>query len=275
MRMKSLAAALLIACAGSARAQQFGAVGELSGSLAAFKAHAFSADSVGVAGAPASEAPDTTPYPVRGADVSKYQGDIEWAKLGTSGISFVYIKATEGGADVDPKFERNWKGAKAAGLARGAYHFYDFCQSAGPQAANLIRTVPVVAGDLPPTIDIEDSRGCRKMPTKEAFQKSLKVFLAKVEAHYHRKPLLYVNHNIYDRYLADADGGLKLWIADPHHATPLMPVGTDWTLWQFSWSGRLPGIAGPVDLDVFRGTPEMLASLTQPDGTPIMLAALP
>src|SRR5258708_27467339 len=118
------------------------------------------------------------------------------------GLSFVYIKATEGDSSVDDQFTRNWQGAAAAGLAKGAYHFYDFCKPGAPQAANFIRAVPAEPGNLPPTVDIEQSRDCAKMPTKAAFQKNLKAFLAKVEAAYGRQPLLYVNDSIYMQYLS-------------------------------------------------------------------------
>src|SRR5690554_2762523 len=52
-------------------------------------------------------------YPVHGTDVSKYQGEIQWHELKRSGISFAFIKATEGGDRVDDFFHRNWQGAKA------------------------------------------------------------------------------------------------------------------------------------------------------------------
>ena len=284
MKPLALMLAAAFALATPARAQQFGSIGSLADSLAAFKgvtkgvAHAMGAaaqDSVSINGLAVSPMPDISAYPVRGADVSHYQGAIDWTKLKGAGLSFVYIKATEGDDSVDDEFARNWKGASDAGLAKGAYHFYDFCKAGSAQAANFIRTVPAEAGDLPPTVDIEQSRDCAKMPTKAAFQKSLKAFLAKVETAYGRQPVLYVNDSIYKQFLSGADDGLKLWISDPHHQAPVMPDQKPWALWQFSFTGHLAGIAGEVDLDVFNGTPQMLASLTQPSSSPVMLAALP
>ena len=56
-------------------------------------------------------------YPVHGIDVSKFQGDIDWSKVADSGVKFAWIKASEGGDRLDERFQANWEGAKAAGVA--------------------------------------------------------------------------------------------------------------------------------------------------------------
>lgn len=88
-------------------------------------------------------------FEVRGVDVSHHQGDIDWTALAQDDVSFAYIKATEGGDWVDPKFTENWEAAHEAGVIRGAYHFFTFCRSGVDQAANLIATVPKASGMLP------------------------------------------------------------------------------------------------------------------------------
>ena len=85
-------------------------------------------------------------YAVHGIDVSKYQGDIDWHKAKTSGVSFAFIKATEGGDRVDDMFDEHWRGAKAAGVPRAPYHFYYFCRPADEQARWFIRNVPKERG---------------------------------------------------------------------------------------------------------------------------------
>src|SRR5512146_139615 len=72
--------------------------------------------------------------PVQGIDVSAWQGDIDWLKARAAGTQFAFIKATEGGDHLDPKFLENWEGAKRAGIARGAYHFLYWCRPADEQA---------------------------------------------------------------------------------------------------------------------------------------------
>src|SRR4051812_39677059 len=65
--------------------------------------------------------------PVQGIDISKYQGDIDWARVRDDGIHFAYLKVSEGGDHVDDRFYDNWSKSAAAGVPRGAYHFMYWC----------------------------------------------------------------------------------------------------------------------------------------------------
>ncbi len=107
---------------------------------------------------------------VHGVDVSRWQGDIDWATLRDQGANFAYIKATDGGDHLDPMFMSNWRQAKEAGLKRGAYHFFYWCRTAGEQADWFIRNVPKEAGALPPVIDVEwnGESSCKPAPFARA-----------------------------------------------------------------------------------------------------------
>ena len=83
------------------------------------------------------------------------QNDIDWEKAKASGVSFAFIKATEGGDLADDRFRENWVAARRAGVPRGAYHFYYFCRPAFEQAAWYIQNVPKEKGALPPVLDME------------------------------------------------------------------------------------------------------------------------
>src|SRR3954463_8047491 len=76
-----------------------------------------------------NNAPHPRGYPIHGIDVSRHQGEIDWNAVASSGVKFAWIKATEGGDHADVMFQANWQGAKAAGVARGAYHFVYWCRS--------------------------------------------------------------------------------------------------------------------------------------------------
>ena len=208
----------------------------------------------------AAAIPNVSAYQVRGIDISHYQGAVDWTKVNADGLSFVYIKATEGADGVDDRFAENWAGAKTTSMARGAYHFYNFCKTGAAQAAQVVKTVPVDADALPLTIDLEESGDCKKMPAKAAFRKDLAAFVAKVQAAYGRAPILYVNYSIYDLYFKGESDAYKLWIADVKHEAPILPDGAAWTMWQYGWHAQIAGI-GETDVDVFNGTPQMLASL--------------
>ena len=73
-----------------------------------------------------------------GIDVSAHQDAIDWQRVAEDNIRFAYIKATEGGDFVDKRFDENWRGAGAAGLDRGAYHFFTLCTPGEAQARNFL-----------------------------------------------------------------------------------------------------------------------------------------
>ncbi|MBU6455879.1 MAG: glycoside hydrolase family 25 protein, partial [Cyanobacteria bacterium REEB67] len=98
----------------------------------------------------------TGPSFLNGVDISHFQGSVDFEKLKAAGIAFVFIKATEGGTLVDEKFAVYWKAAKAAGIPRGAYHFFRPKGSVQAQIANFVNTVgSLKVGDLPPVVDLE------------------------------------------------------------------------------------------------------------------------
>jgi lysozyme len=225
--------------------------------------------------APAARTP-ITQYPVRGFDVSHYQEAIDWSKVETEGYSFVFIKATEGDGYVDDHFLTNWRGATAAGLAKGAYHFYNFCAKGADQADNFLKTVPVEAGAMPPTIDIEASASCRTLPAKPAFRKELADFLDKVEAAYGKMPILYVNTSIYADYFEGDNLKYPIWFAYPHSTpAPKLPDGKNWTFWQYAFHGSVGGISGEVDLDAFNGSKKQFAAWIKRGGDSFGTLAIP
>src|SRR5690606_30808246 len=73
--------------------------------------------------------------PVHGIDVSRHQGTIDWHAVARAGTRFAFIKATDGGDHLDPKFHENWQRAREAGVPRGAYHFVYWCRPAHEQVA--------------------------------------------------------------------------------------------------------------------------------------------
>jgi lysozyme len=95
----------------------------------------------------------------QGIDVSHWNGVTDWSKVAASGISFAFIKATQN--SVDKMFLENVKGAKAAGLLIGAYHYLDnsvTTAEAAKAAAKMFHNAIQSAGvefDLPPVLDYE------------------------------------------------------------------------------------------------------------------------
>ena len=200
---------------------------------------------------------------MHGIDVSKHQGNIDWKRVSQMKkngihISFVFIKATEGITRQDNKFETNWKQSAQNGLIRGAYHFYYPSRDAVLQADNFIKTVKLSKGDLPPVIDIEHSNG----KSARKICDDAKVFMVRLEKYYRIKPIIYTNTNFYNTYLIGYFDDYPLWIAGYFdHDRFYNEFTTPWILWQHSESGKVDGIRGNVDFNVFKGNIENLTDL--------------
>lgn len=201
-----------------------------------------------------------TSYPIHGIDVSRWQGAIDWRAARAAGVSFAYIKATEGGDLADPKFREYWAGAAAAGVPRGAYHYFYFCRPAEEQARWFIRNVPRDPKALPPVLDMEwtpHSPSCTLRPDGATVRREARKFIAMIEAHYGQRPVLYTTVDFYRDTGIGHVGGARLWLRSvaghPHQVYP----GAQWQFWQYSGTGLVPGIAGKVDLNVFNGGPDL------------------
>ena len=202
-----------------------------------------------------------TSYPVHGIDISRWQGAIDWRQAKKSGVSFAFIKATEGGDLLDPKFDLHRRGAEKAGVPWGAYHYFYFCRPAEEQARWFIRNVPKGA-DLPHVLDMEwtpNSRTCTRRPGKREVWQEARTFMNMLEAHYGRRPILYTTVDFW----ADTDIGqlarTEFWVRSvAGHPGKVYPRAY-WSFWQYTGTGLVPGIEGQVDINVFRGSPESWA----------------
>lgn len=210
----------------------------------------------GLAPAPLEAA--TSLDPIAGIDVSMWQGSIDWQLVKESGIRFVIIKATEGVTYVDPSFIANWDGAKEAGLLVSTYHILWPQLSAAKQAKHFLNTMGERKADFPLALDVElKGAGGNIGATVE------EVLLA-LEAGEGRKPIIYTAQSFWADNVGWAPGWWEypLWVADYDASSPAMPAGWDtYSVWQYSNTGKVPGIHGNVDLNVFVGGLQELSNL--------------
>ena len=198
------------------------------------------------------DVPDTQDYPVQGADVSYYQGNIDWDVLESQGISFCFIKATEGIDHSDTQFRQNWSTAQDSGIYVGAYHFYRFENSGREQAENFMQQVPVTENTLPPVIDVELYDDSGILPDVQETRDNLQEMLDLLEEHYGVKPILYAAPNTYRKYISCFQGEYPIGISN-YYYQPYF----DWTFWQYTDSGMLQGYDGDqmhIDLNVYSGS---------------------
>ena len=207
--------------------------------------------------------PSRTIYPVRGVDVSAYQGEIDWETLGGEDIQFAFVKATEGSTFIDKRFFYNWEYAHKVGLRVGAYHFLSFDSPGVWQAVNYINTVFQTEDMLPPVVDLElYGQYVKAPPSQEQTDKILGDFLSAVEQQYGLRPIIYATHTTYDLYLKDGYKDYDIWIRNVLFY-PYLSDGRQWNFWQYSNRGRLNGYDGVerfIDLNAFHGTAEEFAA---------------
>jgi lysozyme len=203
--------------------------------------------------------PSITTYPVRGLDVSHHQGPIDWVAVKNAGMTFAYIKATEGSDYKDPAFVRNWSDSAAAGIARGAYHFFTLGTSGQLQANNFIATVPVESSVLPPAIDLEFSGyNVGRNIAGNDFVRELSVFYDALVTRYDKLPVVYTTYRFKKQYLRSMPLD-RLWIREI--LTKPRLEAEPWIFWQFSARSRVAGISTFVDVDVFKGNADEFRDL--------------
>jgi lysozyme len=197
--------------------------------------------------------PDPREYPVRGIDVSHHQGAIGWRQVKGSGVTFAYLKASEGGDHRDRTFTANAQAAAQVGLPVGAYHYFTFCRGGVEQAQNFLAATATARLRLPAAIDLEFGGNCAERPGRAAFNHELAVFIQAVRKTTGREPILYVTPEFHTAYLRGGPFQRRgMWVRDLVGGLNA-PAAARVRFWQYAARGRVAGIEGPVDLNVFVG----------------------
>jgi len=221
-------------------------------------------EDVAAGDAPSSEATNSVaPVRLDGVDVSKFQGEIDWQAVKASGVVFAFARALEGVTVHDATFAANWRAMKEAGILRGAYDFYVAGDSPAEQVKTFTSLVSLEPGDLVPMVDIEAGSIGRSAPVD--LIAGFHQYLDLMTTHYGAKPIIYTDSSFWNEHMDDSFGDYPLWIAEYGVESPNLPTGwSTWVLWQHSATGQVPGIVGDVDLDVFNGGLDDLASYQIP-----------
>jgi lysozyme len=195
--------------------------------------------------------------PIQGIDVSYWQGDIDWDAARAAGVRFTFIKATEGGDHLDPKFLDNWYASKRAGIARGAYHFMYWCRPANEQALWFILNVPPDSDALPPVLDVEwnsHSKTCPGKVDRDTALQKIKIMLDAMEAHTGKRPIIYTDPKFHREVLEGEFTNYHFWLRSVAAEPENIYRERGWSFWQFTTTGKVPGVNGKVDRNSYNGT---------------------
>ncbi|OPJ64035.1 fibronectin type III domain-containing protein [Clostridium oryzae] len=184
---------------------------------------------------------------IKGIDVSRWQENINWSAVKSSGVKFAMIRSSYGSKSADPMFEVNYAGAKANGIAVGAYH-YSYATTTAKAAVEVNNFMKQLQGkqfEYPVCIDMEDAS--MSSISRKTLTDIVLVYLKKLtQAGYY--PMIYANKNWFTSKLDDTrlkpyDHWLAQWTSSISYDGP---VG----IWQYSDAGSVKGISGRVDMDI-------------------------
>ena len=184
---------------------------------------------------------------VFGIDVSKYQGAIDWAAVAADGVRYAILRAgsqDNDGPYIDPYFEANYAGARAAGLKVGAY-IYTYADTEAEQNEEILTILPALEGktfDYPVFVDVEAESLAGL--GKAALTALVKRYMDIIDQKGHL-PGWYSYTNFIDKNIdAEALAAYPLWVAD--YREQLGYTGA-YMMWQYTSQGRVAGIDGDVD----------------------------
>ncbi len=191
----------------------------------------------------------TTP----GIDVSEYQGTVDWRAVADAGYRFAVVRASIWNKRIDNTFEANWNGAKANGLLMSAYHVVKPDVPAAAQIDFFASALGSRKPDLPLVLDIERD----DQQTPQQITQCARDCLHLCEQRFGRRPIVYTAKWYWNKYVLPSAEWAQydLWVASYGTAEAVLPNNwTTWKIWQYTGTGRAPGIAGDVDLNWFNGS---------------------
>ena len=190
---------------------------------------------------------------IHGIDVSHHQEAINWDSVKGAGVSFVFVKATEGIDYVDSMFTTNWSDLANENMIRGAYHFYVSDDDPEQQAEWFVNNVGSFDNVLPPVVDVE--RAGHRHLTPEAYIDNLMLCLIQIEKLTGKKPIIYSSPRFASEYLIHQNiGQYELWIAEYGVDQPTLPdpwAQPGWKFWQYTYQDIVPGVPKRVDKNIF------------------------
>jgi GH25 family lysozyme M1 (1,4-beta-N-acetylmuramidase) len=185
-----------------------------------------------------------------GIDISNHQAGANLAAAKAAGAGFVFAKATEGLTYTDDHYADFRAKAKAAGLPFGAYHFArpQPGRTGAQEAAHFLSVHKQQPGDLPPVLDLEDTKLSASATVAFALD-----WLTVVQKATGVRPILYTYSAFASQHLGSGSAlaAYPLWLANYRSTPPPAPSPwSAWTVWQHSSSATVPGIPGNCDRNI-------------------------
>ena len=184
-----------------------------------------------------------------GVDLSVHNGAVDMAKVKASGKSFVFLREGYGDelsypGQKDARFEQDYKNAKAAGLHVGAYHYMyaTNVNAAKREAQGFLNNLKGKSFDYPIALDIEENAQYKL--TNSTVEVIVKAFMDICEQAGYYVMLYSYESFLTAKFSAAFRSRYDIWCANVSRQ-PSISYG----IWQYSFTGMIPGISGRVDLN--------------------------
>lgn len=178
------------------------------------------------------------------------EGDINFP------VSYIYIKSTQGVTIKSAYYQQDARDARNHGIICGAYHFFSFKATGKEQAKYFLENTEILSGDMPPVLDVEPTdQQIEEAGGEERMFNDMRAWLQVVEHSIGKKPILYVSQNFVKTHLVHAPDlcqNYQVWIARYNVYRPDVRL----LFWQLCYDGRVAGIHGGVDINIFNGYKE-------------------
>jgi GH25 family lysozyme M1 (1,4-beta-N-acetylmuramidase) len=213
--------------------------------------------------------PGQNPNNPKGVDVYNGTGTINWTSVKNSGVSFAFLKATEGLTFQDSFYSTNRTNAKAQGIVVGAYHFArpstspSAAASGVAQANFFINFAKPAKGEIQLVCDFEVT-GNLNSTDLAAW---LTAFVGQIQSVTHTPAIIYTYPSFWSNMPSSwTNPNCGLWIANYGVTSPTIPApwAGSYSFWQYSSTGSVPGVTGNCDLDTFNGSSSLLLKFTYP-----------
>ena len=180
-------------------------------------------------------------------------------------VDFCFIKSTEGASVVNKYYNSDYVRARQASIRVGTYHFFSVKSAVREQVSFFLKNSRFRPGDLPPVLDVEPTNAqISHYGGTEKLLSAVRTWLKLVEERVGVKPILYVNQNFVTKHLANAPDikrDYRIWIARYGEYKPDLRL----TIWQLAPDGRVRGIHGEVDINVFNGYRDQYEAFLEQD----------
>ena len=194
-----------------------------------------------------------------GIDAGTMNRKLDFSQLKAHGVSFAYLRATQGTTRQDPVAEEYAQAAHAQGLKVGLYHVFDPNDETAQQIEKFKERLAAIQWELPPAIDVSD---LGRKGSKAKLSSQVREFAEGIEATLGIRPVLYTDTHFANEYLDESLYGYPLWLAKYGAQAPTAPNGwSGYLIWQLAEGVQDDPVLKGLDINAYRGSIDDLAAL--------------